>query len=114
MVTTVPPAVVPEERLRLVTDGKDALEYVKWSLLETLEVPFGVTTVTSTVPAACGGATAVNWLSEFTMKLLAGTLPKKTRLTPVKMLPFTVVSVPPAVVPDVVPRLVTEGAAAPT
>jgi hypothetical protein len=113
-VVTVPPAVVPAVILRLLTDGAVALEYVKWSLLEVADVPLGVITVTSTVPAASGGDTAVNRLSVLTMKLVTGMLPKTTAVAPLKPLPFTATVVPPAVVPVVVPRLVTTGGGAAT
>jgi hypothetical protein len=73
------------------------------------EVPLGVVTVTATMPAASGGDVAVMDVSEFTVKLAAATAPKYTLPAPVKALPVIVTEVPPAVVPEVVPRLVTDG-----
>ena len=49
-------------------------------------------------------------VDEFTVKLLAGSPPNETSETPVNPVPEIVTAVPPAVVPDVVPRLVTVGA----
>jgi hypothetical protein len=66
--------------------------------------------VTSTVAAAPGGEIAVNDVSEMMLKPSAGTVPNRTWLAAVNPLPDTVTTVPPAVVPLVVPRLVTEGA----
>jgi hypothetical protein len=68
--------------------------------------------VTSVVTVACEGATAVIKMSELTMKLTAGTLPNSTWLAPVKPLPVIASAVPPAVLPEVVSRLVTAGTAA--
>ncbi len=110
MVVTTPPAVVPLVMLSPLTDGAVALVTVKWSPLETAEVPVSVSTVTSTVPLASGGATAVIRLSLLTKKSSAGTVPKKTPSAPVKPLPLMATTVPPAVVPVDVPRLVTDGA----
>jgi hypothetical protein len=71
-----------------------------------------VLTVTSTVPAACGGDTALIEVSEFTVKLLAATLPNETPVAPVKPLPVMVTLVPPAVLPELGEIPVTAGAGA--
>jgi hypothetical protein len=107
--TAVPPAVGPAFGLTAVTVGAPAAVEVKWSALPVLEVPPKVVTVTSTVPAASDGATATTCESELAVKSAAGTVPQKTPVAPVKPLPEMVRAVPPAVVPEVVPRPVTAG-----
>ena len=52
-------------------------------------VPLGVVTVTSTVPAPPTGETAVSWVNELTVKLVAALEPKSTALAPVKPVPVT-------------------------
>jgi hypothetical protein len=83
---------------------------VKWSEELTTELPVGPLTVTSTVAAACGGAMAVKDVSEMTLKPSAGTAPNRTWLVAVNPLPVRVTTVPPAVPPLVVAKLVTAGA----
>ena len=68
--------------------------------------------MTSTVPAACAGATAVIRVDEDTLKLDAGTVPKNTCVAPLKPVPFTVTDVPPLLGPDVDDNDVTVGAGA--
>jgi hypothetical protein len=114
IVTSVPPPVLPDDGLIPVTAGRDAATKVNWSADEVVEVPLGVVTVMSTVPAARAGDVAVIWLSERTVKLLAAVPPKETALAPVKLLPVMVTTVPPAVVPDVGEMPVTAGAGAVT
>jgi hypothetical protein len=46
------------------------------------------------------------------VKLLAGTVPNFTAVAPVKLVPVMLTSVPPAVVPVLVPSAVTVGALA--
>jgi hypothetical protein len=75
-------------------------------------VPLYVVTVTSTVPAACGGAMAVMEVSLLTVKLSAATEPKLTAVAAVKPLPLMVTVVPPPLLPLLVSRPVTLGAAA--
>src|ERR1700741_1022278 len=58
MVTMVPPLVLPEVGLMLLTDAVDAAERVRGSLLERGEVPAAFVTVTSMVPAVLGGTPA--------------------------------------------------------
>ena len=48
-------------------------------------MPSAVVTVTSTVPAVPAGLTAVIWLPELTVKLVAGTPPKATALVPFRL-----------------------------
>ena len=110
IVTTVPPAVLPLVGLTLVTAGAAAAVYVKWSEAETADVPVGLLTTTSTVPAASAGEKAVIEVSELTVKLVAALLPKVTAVAPVKALPVIVTDVPPAVLPLVGLTLVTDGA----
>ncbi len=66
MVTTVPPWVVPEVGLTEVTVGAGVTK-VKWSAGEVAEVPAGVVTVVSTVPAASAGVVAVIEVDELTV-----------------------------------------------
>ena len=73
--------------------------FVAWSALPVAEVPVGVLTMTSTVPAAWEGDTALMDVSELTVKLVAATPPNVTLAAPVKPLPVMVTLVPPAVVP---------------
>jgi hypothetical protein len=63
--------------------------------------------MTSTTPAACAGEIAVIDVSELTMKLVAGTVPKLTAVAPRKFDPTTVMGAPPAVLPPLVPRPLT-------
>jgi hypothetical protein len=42
------------------------------------EVPAGVVTLTLVAPAERAGATALIWVSEFTVKLVALVVPKRT------------------------------------
>jgi hypothetical protein len=76
-------------------------------------VPPGVVTSMSTVPALSAGETAVMLVAEFTVKLVAGVLPKLTavevKLVPLKPFPVIVTEVPPAVVPLDGPMAVTAG-----
>src|SRR5438067_1949799 len=58
MITDVPPAGVPELGLTDVTVGVGVGTKVNWSLALTVELPVGVVTMTSIVPAASAGAVA--------------------------------------------------------
>src|SRR5947207_15940265 len=72
MVSLVPPPVGPDVTLSPVTDGTPvAVVKVKWSAVPLADVPHGVTTVTSTVPAAATGLTAVIDESELMVKEVA-------------------------------------------
>ncbi len=71
MVTVVPPAVGPAVGLTAVTVGRgDVGELVGGR--RVAQVPPGVVTVTSTVPPVPAGEVAVIWVSESTVKLVAG------------------------------------------
>ena len=63
-------------------------------------MPPGVATVTSSMPTAPGGTVAVIELSEFTVKLVAGTCPNETALALVKPIPVTVTVFPPTLSPE--------------
>jgi hypothetical protein len=108
-VTPVPPAVLPEPGLTPVTAGTGAAVYVNWSAAAAGDVPLGVVTVTSTVPAAWGGAVAVIDVAELTVNERAAVLPKLTAVAPVKFVPVIVTEVPPAVLPVVGLSPVTAG-----
>jgi hypothetical protein len=58
-------------------------------------VPFGVVTVTSTVPVSLGEIAVIE-VVELTVKLVALTEPKLTALVPLKPVPVMVTTVPPA------------------
>src|SRR4051794_8245414 len=109
MVTLVPPAAGPEEGATLVTVG--ALVNVYWSFSRVAEVPLGVVTVTSTVPAECAGAVAVIDVALLTVKVVAGVAPNATAVAPVNDVPVMVTLVPPPTGPDDGETLVTVGAA---
>ena len=68
---------------------------MKWSAFEVVEVPPGVVTVTSTVPALPAGAVAVICVAPFTVKLVAAVPPKLTAVAPVSAVPVIVTLVPP-------------------
>lgn len=80
------------------------------SALVALLVPPAAVTVTSTVPAALGGETAVIVPAETTSKLLAGVLPKSTAVAPDRFVPLITTDVPPLVGPAVGSRPDTAGA----
>ena len=65
-------------------------------------------TLTTPVP---GGSTAVIVVSETTVKLVAGRVPKSTTVAPVRSVPVIVTVVPPVTGPSVGLMLVTVGAA---
>ena len=68
IVITLPPEVLPEVADRPVIAGADGALHVNRSADPVDDVPLGVVTVMSYVPAACAGATAVIWMSEVTVK----------------------------------------------
>jgi hypothetical protein len=72
------------------------------------ELPVGPTTTTSTTPADPAGAVAEIDVSEMTVKS-ASTPPKRTSPAPRKPVPLMLTTVPPAVLPEEVPRPVTPG-----
>src|SRR5271165_2469293 len=101
MVTAVPPAIGPELGETPLTMGANV--YVKVSAGLAEDVPSGLVTVTSTVPAfppAAGGAVAVSDVSELTVNPVAGTPPKSTAVVPVNAAPLMVTDVPPVTGPS--------------
>jgi hypothetical protein len=77
-----------------------------------LDVPDGVVTRTSTVPAGSMGVTATMALSDSTVKLCAATPPKVTLVAALKPEPRMTTLSPPAVLPEVLLRPLMLGAAA--
>jgi hypothetical protein len=76
----------------------------------TGEVPYAVTTRTSTAPAASGGAVTVNAPVDVTVGEIPATVPNSTRDTLLKLVPRTVTRVRRRRPPEVGDRLVTVGA----
>jgi hypothetical protein len=109
MVTLVPPAAGPDDGLTEVTVG--AALYVKWSAADVAEVPFGVVTVTSTVPVPAGEV-AVMDVALLTTTPVAALAPKWTAVAPVKPVPLMDTLVPPTAGPEVGLTAVTVGAPA--
>ena len=72
---------------------------MKWSFEVIGLVPEGAVTLTSTAPGMLGGATAVIWVAESTLKLVASVAPKETAVAPVRSSPVIVTAVPPAAGP---------------
>lgn len=107
MVTVFPPAVGPAFGLRLLTVGAPKA-YL--SPDDAALVPPGVVTLTSTVPWACAGATALTWLEETKVTELDAVDPKwapsPDTTNPV---PLMVTVFPPAAGPALGLRLVTVG-----
>jgi hypothetical protein len=109
MITLVPPTTFSEFGATLVTVG--AATFVKWSALDVGDVPPGVVTVTSTVPALPGGAVAVICVAPFTVKVVAGIVPNLTAVAPERAVPVIVTLVPPAAGPEAGLTPVTVGPA---
>jgi hypothetical protein len=84
---------------------------VKWSAVEVAEVPFGVVTVTSTVPVPAGEVAVID-VGLLTTTPVAALAPKWTAVAPVNPVPVMVTVVPPAAGPDVGLTAVTVGAPA--
>jgi hypothetical protein len=84
----------------------------KWSALDVADVPLGVVTVTSMVPEASAGATAVIAVSDTIVKLVAAVAPNVTALAPVKFVPVIVTTLPPLTDPSVALTALTVGAEA--
>lgn len=82
--------------------------YVNLSAGEVVLVPVGVVTVTSTVPAALAGLDTTISEPVFTM-IVPAAEPNFTEVAPVNVVPVTITSVPPAVVPYVGEIPVTVG-----
>src|ERR1700687_1307831 len=85
---------------------------MNWSAGAAALVRAGVVTVTSTIPAAWAGLTAVICVSETMVKLVAAVVPKLTEVTPVNPDPLTVTVVPPAMDPEFGLTPVTDGGGA--
>ena len=66
-------------------------------------------TVTSTMPVVTAGVTAVSWVAESTVKVVAGVVPKSTSVVPVRSVPTTSTVSPPAVEPMEASTAVTTG-----
>ena len=96
--TTVPPPTGPALGLTAVTVG--TLSYTNLSLLDVADVPNGVVTVRSTVPAPLCGAVTVIELVELTVTPVPEVPPNDTCEAPMKFVPVTVTTVPPASGPD--------------
>ena len=75
------------------------------------EVPPGVVTVTSTVPAAPAGEVAVIEVADTTVTPVASAVPNFTAVAPVRLVPVMVTGVPPLVEPVVGLTALTVGAA---
>jgi hypothetical protein len=84
---------------------------VNLSLAEVADLPPVAATVTSVVPMAPEGETAVSWVAEFTVNEVAAVAPKLTAVVPVNSVPVTVTEVPPSLEPLVGLRPLTVGAA---
>jgi hypothetical protein len=98
-VTLVPPPVGPLVGEMEVTEGTVRTEVNTSPNTKSL-VPAGVVTRISYSPAACAGATAVITVEDDTLKLDAGTVPKRTLVAPVNPVPFMVTDVPPVLGPE--------------
>ena len=81
--------------------GGGPTAYVNWSPLTIADVPPGVVTVTSTIPAAPAGEVAVISPSLTTVTSVAAFVPKSTAVAPVRLLPSMVTDVPPLTGPEV-------------
>ena len=107
IVTAVPPPSGPALGVTLLTVG--TLSKLNWSADEVVEVPPGVVTVVSTVPAASLGVVAVISVELTTLKEVAAVVPNLTALTEVKAVPVIVTTVPPPLGPALGDTLVTVG-----
>lgn len=106
MITAVPPDTGPPVGEMPVTVGVPT--FVNLSAGEVVLVPVGVVTVTSTVPAALAGLDTTISEPVFTM-IVPAAEPNFTEVAPVNVVPVTITSVPPAVVPYVGEIPVTVG-----
>ena len=82
-----------------------------WSAEEVVEVPPGVATVTSIVPAVPAGTLAEIDVSPVAVKVVAAVEPKSTWVTPLKPVPAMFTVVPPPSGPLFGLTEVTTGAA---
>ncbi len=106
-VTVVPPVDGP--LVGETADTVGAETKVNWSPALVALVPFGVVTVTSTVPEPAG-AVAVIDVALLTVTDVADDPPNWTAVAPVNPVPMMVTKVPPTVEPAAGARLVTVGA----
>ena len=102
IVNGVPPLVGPEVGETLAMVG--AAGVINSNALGIVAVPLGVVTATLCAPAAPAGVMAVIDVSLTTTKLVAATPPTFTSptgklLTPKKLVPVIVITVPPSVEP---------------
>jgi hypothetical protein len=82
---------------------------VNWSADEVADVPPGVVTRISTIPAEPAGLVAVIEVALFTVYEAAAVLPNFTAVAPVKPVPVIATEVPPAIGPTTGEMLVTAG-----
>ena len=72
---------------------------MNFELADAADEPPGVVTTTSTVPAVFAGLVAVTVVAFRTENVVAGVPPNDTPVAPVRLVPVTVTTVPPAVDP---------------
>ena len=106
--TVDPPCAGPLEGRTVVTAGGGRYTYL--SAFTTALVPLDVATVTLTVPADPDGTTAVIFVVEETVTLLARTVPNFTVAVDVNSVPVIVTIVPPVAGPFEGVSFVTVGA----
>lgn len=86
---------------------------MNWFAAATALVPPGVVTRALTVPAVPAGVVAVIEVALLTVKPAAGLAPKLTPVAPMKSVPVSVTTVPPAVLPEPGETAVTVGTGVP-
>ena len=106
--TAFPPWSGPDAGVSEVMVGGATSE--NWSKLPVRPVPPADVTVTSTVPGAATGVTAVIETSLVTVKLAAGAPPKLTPVAAVNPVPVITTDVPPDEGPVLAEMPVTRGA----
>lgn len=99
IVTVVPPPIEPVAGLMPVTVGAGAAN-VNLSAAVIADAPSGLDTITSKIPAACAGATAViEEDAELNVNDVAAMPSKETAVTSARPAPVIVTGVPPAMLP---------------
>ena len=83
---------------------------MNWSAADVAEVPPAVVTLMSTVPVPAGDVAVID-VAELNVKPAAAVAPNVTFVTPVKLVPVIVTTVPPVAGPAVGEIEVTVGAA---
>jgi hypothetical protein len=68
-------------------------------LEDKADVPSGLVTLMSMVPAGCGGDTTVSCVSELTTRSVTGTSPKSTSVTSDSPVPVMTTTTPPLLLP---------------